>query len=86
MINIKEFIPNWTTLFENVDFENYPKIPRSKLRIPVIYSWRVLRDNREIEIYIGETEDVGRRFYHYLKPGPSQKTNIRTKSVSKLEL
>jgi hypothetical protein len=36
--------------------------------------------NNIISLYIGETDNVVRRIKGYLKPGPSQMTNIRMKS------
>ena len=31
-------------------------------------------------VYIGESDDVSRRFGHYRNPGPSQRTNVRMKA------
>ena len=33
--------------------------------------------NDDVRHYIGETDELRRRFQHYRTPGPSQKTNIR---------
>ena len=46
---------------------------------PAVYRWRI-RPGPEGEAelrYIGETEDLPRRMYHCLKPGPSQQTDLR---------
>ena len=50
----------------------FPGAPRQ----PGLYRFRLLGSN-EIRHYIGETDDLRRRFQHYRTPGPSQKTNIR---------
>ena len=46
----------------------FPKAPE----VPGIYRFKI----RE-KIYVGETDQLGRRFQHYRTPGPSQPTNIR---------
>ncbi len=50
---------------------------RSQTAHPAIYRWSVERDGRRVKTYIGETELLGRRLYHYLNPGPSQHSNVR---------
>lgn len=52
---------------------------------PAVYRWRV-RPGPEGQAelrYIGETENLPRRLYHYLKPGPSQQTNLRIHRILK---
>ena len=44
---------------------------------PAIYRWTIHRQADITGVYIGETEALPRRIYHYLKPGPTQQTNIR---------
>ena len=46
------------------------------LRAPGIYRFR-LSANGDARQYVGETDNLQRRFQHYRKPGPSQATNIR---------
>jgi hypothetical protein len=53
-----------------------------KLRVPElttgpgICQWVFAHDGRERR-YIGEAENLRRRFHHYRNPGPTQSTNIR---------
>jgi len=44
---------------------------------PAVYRFRVSHQSLPSHIYIGETENLRRRFYHYKNPGPRQKTSIR---------
>jgi hypothetical protein len=44
-------------------------------RTPGIY--RFLLYGPSSSVYVGETEDLARRFYQYGNPGPSQRTNLR---------
>lgn len=44
--------------------------------LPAIYRFRIRRSDSE-KRYIGQTENLARRFGHYRNPGPSQQTNIR---------
>lgn len=37
-------------------------------------------------VYIGESDDLGRRFGHYRNPGPTQRTNIRLNERMKTRL
>lgn len=51
---------------------------RSKHPGPSIYRWVSLKPDGTVEsIYVGETDNLGRRIYGYLNPGPSQQTNLR---------
>ena len=51
---------------------------RSKYPGPSIYRWVSRRSDGTIEsIYVGETENLGRRIYNYLNPGASQQTSLR---------
>lgn len=50
----------------------FPDSPRR----PGLYRFR-LSGNDDVRHYIGETDELRRRFQHYRTPGPSQKTNIR---------
>ena len=51
---------------------NFPTVPP----LPSIYRFRIRTAGIEAR-YIGETENLLRRFGHYRKPGPTQQTNIR---------
>lgn len=54
-----------------------------KLRFPVATSgpglYRFTIDDSQV--YVGESENVQRRFQHYRTPGPSQQTNIRMNRI-----
>jgi len=50
----------------------FPKAPSS----PGLYRFRLLKGGREAW-YIGETDNISRRFAHYRNPGPGQETNLR---------
>lgn len=43
---------------------------------PGIYRFRLAVDDAP-SVYIGESDDLRRRFGHYRNPGPSQRTNVR---------
>ena len=55
------------------------KYLRERYGTPAIYRWLVQRDQRRC-VYIGETENLVRRLVHYLRPGPTQATNIRLRA------
>lgn len=44
--------------------------------LPGIYRFRLAGDGAP-SVYIGESDDLRRRFGHYRNPGPSQRTNVR---------
>jgi hypothetical protein len=44
--------------------------------VPAIYRFRIRHNGTEAR-YIGETENLARRFGHYRNPGPTQQTNRR---------
>lgn len=51
---------------------------RSKYPGPSIYRWVSRRPDGTVEsVYVGETDNLGRRIYGYLNPGQSQQTNLR---------
>lgn len=54
---------------ENLTFSKPPSIPG-------VYKLTIISEFKN-SIYIGQTENLLRRFQHYRTPGPSQKTNIR---------
>ena len=59
--------------------------PRMKVKYssPAVYRWTVNSDKGKlVAIYFGETENLYRRMGQYLRPGPSQKTNLRIKAQS----
>jgi hypothetical protein len=52
----------------------------SASQVPAVYRFRIRSGTGEA-IYIGETENLARRFGFYRNPGPSQQTNIRMNAV-----
>lgn len=50
----------------------FPKLPVN----PGLYRIQ-LRGEGNLQVYVGETDNLQRRFAHYRNPGPSQATNIR---------
>jgi hypothetical protein len=48
--------------------------------VPAIYRFQFRSDERE-QRYIGETDNLSRRFAHYRKPGPTQDTNLRINAL-----
>jgi hypothetical protein len=62
---------------------------KGKLRFPVfswgpnLYRFSIEKANGSRVEYIGETDDLKRRFSHYRSPGPSQPTNRRMNSLCK---
>jgi hypothetical protein len=61
------------------------KYLRKQYNKPAVYRWLIERNGKS-SIYIGETENLGRRLQHYLKPGPSQKTNKRVREFLDTEI
>ncbi|MFA4994063.1 MAG: GIY-YIG nuclease family protein [Bdellovibrionales bacterium] len=49
-------------------------------RCPAIYRFRIRYTDSEA-IYIGETDNLKRRFGNYRNPGPSQKTSLRINAI-----
>ncbi len=66
----------WTEIGEVTLDENsrlvFPGIPAE----PGIYRFQFVKDGKR-SVYIGETDNLPRRFQHYRTPGPTQSTNIR---------
>ena len=55
----------------------FPKLPSR----PGLYRVKIVRlDGRE-GVYVGETDNLQRRFAHYRNPGPTQATNIRLNAL-----
>lgn len=52
---------------------HFPPLPTT----PGVYRFRLLGPSESISTYIGETDNLRRRSYHYRNPGPTQQTNIR---------
>lgn len=51
----------------------FPPLPTA----PRVYRFRFLGLPDSTSTYIGETDNLRRRCYHYRNPGPTQQTNIR---------
>jgi len=54
----------------------FPKLPAD----PGIYRFRLAKGGKT-SVYIGETDNLQRRFQHYRTPGASQATNIRLNKI-----
>jgi hypothetical protein len=57
----------------------FPKLP-SKAGL---YKFRVKKLDGSFGRYIGETDNLSRRFGHYRNPGPTQPTNLRLNALFK---
>ena len=66
------WIPIGRVTFDGDGRLTFPEAPQS----PALYRFRI-RNGGEEAIYIGETENLARRFGFYRNPGPSQQTNVR---------
>lgn len=61
--------------------------PTGKIRFPAakqvggLYRFRVFYSSGERAVYVGETDNLERRFAHYRNPGPTQVTNIRINAL-----
>ncbi len=57
----------------------FPKLSET----PGAYCFTFIKPSTVTTIYIGETEQLRRRFQHYRTPGPTQTTNIRLNALMK---
>lgn len=78
----------WNSVLEGEAAEvyRYPQPFDKKMNriysTPAIYRWRIYDLNTDAQVvYIGETDNLKRRVAGYLRPGPSQHTNIRMKAL-----
>jgi len=62
-------------------FKEFKRGFRSYYNFPAIYRWVIRKNEKIVAVYIGEAENIGRRIYGYLNPGPSQQTNKRLNSL-----
>jgi len=53
--------------------------------VPAIYRFR-LRQGKKESLYIGETDNLRRRFGNYRNPGPTQQTSLRINALLKMAL
>lgn len=71
----------WTLLgqmaLDGSDKLAFPKGPKS----PGLYKFCIAQSGVVRRIYIGESENLARRFSHYRNPGPTQQTNIRMNRI-----
>jgi hypothetical protein len=58
---------------------SFPKAPSSS----GLYQFRVERLDGSEGRYVGESDDLNRRFGHYRNPGPTQPTNLRMNALFK---
>jgi hypothetical protein len=62
---------------DNSDKLAFPKAPSS----PGLYKFCIAQSGLVRRIYIGESDNLARRFSHYRNPGPTQQTNIRMNRI-----
>src|SRR5512147_689147 len=66
----------WEPLGEiRLDGSGRLAFPKAPLR-PGLYKFRFVAAN-QVDVYVGESDQLARRFQHYRTPGPSQRTNLR---------
>lgn len=71
---------NWIESGE-LTLDAQSKLVFPKLSVhPGIYRFRLAKDGQK-SVYIGESDNLPRRFQHYRTPGPSQATNIRLNKI-----
>ncbi len=70
----------WTELGQvRLDSDGRLEFPDAQ-NAPAVYRLRFTRPDGAEDHYIGESENLRRRFAHYRNPGPSQATNLRLNS------
>jgi hypothetical protein len=57
----------------------FPDLPTK----PGLYEFRVRGPKGDAGRYVGETDNLQRRFAHYRNPGPTQPTNLRLNALVK---
>jgi hypothetical protein len=57
----------------------FPNLPTK----PGLYQFRVHGPKGDVGRYVGETNNLQRRFAHYRNPGPTQPTNLRLNALLK---
>ena len=68
---------NWMSLGQAaVDSAGKLKFPNLST-MPGLYRFSVQKSDGLKAVYIGETDNLQRRFAHYRNPGPTQPTNLR---------
>ena len=66
----------WRTLGNAIlDADGRLFFPTASL-LPAVYCFRLRQDGARAR-YVGETDNLSRRFGHYRNPGPTQQTNLR---------
>jgi hypothetical protein len=55
----------------------FPKLPAK----PGLYQFKIFRRDGGQAIYVGESDNLQRRFAHYRNPGPTQQTNLRLNAL-----
>jgi len=75
-----------TTIFEwqplgeiDIDIRSRLAFPKAPSK-PGLYRFGV-DQSQQHSVYIGETDQLPRRFQHYRTPGPSQQTNLRLNAL-----
>ncbi|GGA05209.1 hypothetical protein GCM10008018_59100 [Paenibacillus marchantiophytorum] len=87
MQNLVELEFDWLPIHAEMNQEYFYPAPqnsymRKLYKTASVYRWKVHRHSEECKtVYIGETNNFSNRLNGYLKPGTSQMTNIRMKSL-----
>jgi len=69
--------PIGTAIKETNGKIKFPKLPTK----PGLYRFRVRTSDGNEGVYVGETDNLQRRFAHYRNPGPTQPTNLRLNAL-----
>jgi hypothetical protein len=67
------WLPVGSTVIDDAGKLKFPRVSTS----PGLYRFRISKLNGGAAIYVGETDNLQRRFAHYRNPGPTQATNLR---------
>lgn len=68
-----------TVLLDESGKLRFPNLPTK----PGLYQFRVHGPKGDVGRYVGETDNLRRRFAHYRNPGPTQPTNLRLNALLK---
>jgi hypothetical protein len=73
----------WTVVgFVTLEAEGKIRFPKLATK-PGLYEFRIQKPGGRSGRYVGETDNLQRRFSHYRNPGPTQLTNLRLNAVFK---
>src|SRR5437016_5642587 len=71
----------WTAVgLASLDSGGKVKFPRLPMKAG-LYQFRITGPKGDLRRYIGESDNLQRRFAHYRNPGPTQPTNLRLNAL-----